>query len=276
VGVVNPDVLIAGVAKCGTTTLYEWLGAASDVFFPRQKEPNFFCDDAVFRRGAGWYRELFADARSGQLTGDASVQCMVPDRSERAAARLAEMVPDVRIVVSVRHPVDRVRSHYRHEVQRGRERRALVDALRAAAAPYIAQSCYFRCLAPYLERFPHEQLCVVRMEDLTSDDAPAWPVVLRHLALPESEPPRTAHNVTASKPGYTPVMRWVFEHGLAPLAQRLPASIRRRARPILLRDDDDYRDQLALADDDIPSELLAPIDADRQQLAASLGISWPD
>ena len=37
-----PNFLIAGAAKCGTTSLYHYLGQHPDVFLSTPKEPNFF------------------------------------------------------------------------------------------------------------------------------------------------------------------------------------------------------------------------------------------
>ena len=83
------------------------------------KEPVFFSDETAWNRGTDWYRSLFAESAPGSLTGEASVEYTDPAVADTAAARIAATIPDARLVCLLRDPIDRLRSHYRHEVQRG-------------------------------------------------------------------------------------------------------------------------------------------------------------
>jgi hypothetical protein len=273
-----PDFLIPGVQKAGSTTLYRWLSERPDVHMP-VKEPNFFCDDDVHRRGLDWYRSLFHDASPGQTIGEASVECLAPGRGELAASRIATEIPHAKLVVVLREPIERMRSHYRHEVQKGREARTLLEALQDPACRYREQSCYYRCLEPYLERFPREQLCLVRSEDLIRPGSGASERVLAHLGLSAAPPPSAAANVTAEKAPTRPMIRWLWDRGwaarLEPVAQRLPRGLRRVARPLMVRGADDYAKRLAHSAVDVPTELLDAIATDRARLHRHLGISWP-
>ena len=76
-----------------------------------------------WERGFEQYAELFVNAGPDELTGEASVAYTDPGGAGLAAARMHESIPDARLIYLVRHPVERARSHYRHEVQRGRETR---------------------------------------------------------------------------------------------------------------------------------------------------------
>lgn len=113
-----PDVIIPGVQKCGSSSMYRWLASHPDVCFPKRKEPNYFTDERVHRRGLSWYSALFEGAEPGQLVGEASTAYLYPKLAAKAASRIAALVPDVRLVVVLREPVARLRSHYRHEVRR--------------------------------------------------------------------------------------------------------------------------------------------------------------
>jgi hypothetical protein len=271
-----PDFIIPGVAKCGSTTLYRWLTTHERIYLPATKEPNFFSDDGRYRRGVDWYTSLFAAAPAGSVAGEASVGYMAPEVAPVAAARIAAALPDVRLVVLLREPVARLRSHYRHEVQRGRERRPLSEAVRDEAAPYVAQSCYFSCLAPFLDRFEREQFCIVTLEDLTAAGGTAWPSVLRHLGVDAVPRPGGAFNVTAEKPAYSPIMRWAFDHGLTPLAKRVPAPVRRRLRSRFVARDAEYEARLAASEAPLPAVALEAISRDAAPLRQMLGIAWTD
>src|SRR5215470_750369 len=120
-----PDFLIIGAQKAGTTSLYAYLTAHRDVRPAGRKEVHYF--DLGFTAGAelgeGWYRSMFPlrarlaldGRRTGRpvRTGEASPYYLFhPAAPQRAAA----LVPEARLLVLVRDPVERAWSHYRHEV----------------------------------------------------------------------------------------------------------------------------------------------------------------
>lgn len=266
-----PDFIIVGAMKSGTTTLYRWLGEQPEIVLPQDKEPDFFSADRAWGRGLDWYGRLFADIPPTRLTGEASVSYTDPAVAERAARRMAATVPGVRLIYLVRNPLERLRSHYRHEVQRGRESRPFLEAVGATGNPYVARSCYFTCLAPYLEAFPEDRILVVRLEDLSADPSSGWTSVLAHLDLPARSPPATVHNVTADKPRYTRLMLALWESGLLDPLTRLPGPLRRLGKRLLLRRDPTYLQHLAEADAPIPPQVAASVWEDVSRLEARLG-----
>lgn len=113
-----PDFFIVGHGKCGTTALYRMLIEHPQIHMP-VKEPRFFAPD---RRTRYWrpassrrkhpttldgYLSLFANARPGQLVGEASPTYL---RSSLAAANIAAVRPDARIVAILREPASLLRS----------------------------------------------------------------------------------------------------------------------------------------------------------------------
>ena len=65
-----PTFVIAGEAKCGTSSLAMWLGDHPEVFVARQKEVHYF--DREYHRGIGWYRYQFHEAGARKVIGDAT------------------------------------------------------------------------------------------------------------------------------------------------------------------------------------------------------------
>src|SRR5579872_6439243 len=133
-----PNFFIAGAPKAGTTSLYHYLSQHPQVYMSPLKEPNYFaaeirednCDPVVRRRLYGeqralrrfldgpmlgphfsgivseWedYLRLFANATTERAVGEASVGYL---RSPTAPSRIAEKIPEAKIIVMLRDPADR-------------------------------------------------------------------------------------------------------------------------------------------------------------------------
>lgn len=204
---VLPDFLIIGAQRAGTTTLYTYLRRHPDVIGPWRADPSvswgkelhFF--DENFWRGVDWYRKFFplemrrqAMRRLGRnlVTGEGTPYYMF---HPAVPARVAATVPDVRLIVLLRNPVERAYSHYQMMVRSGREKLSFEEAIEAepkrlagvedallAEQPvfneyghrthqhhrhraYVSRGLYADQLERWLELFPREQLLVVRSED---------------------------------------------------------------------------------------------------------------
>jgi hypothetical protein len=199
-----PDFLVLGAQKAGTTALYAYLRRHPQIAGPSWKEVSFF--DRHWARGESWYRGNFPNvARTrGKLVGEASPSYVF---HPLAPQRVKQLVPDARLVVLVRNPVDRALSHYAHEVALGRERLSFEDALDAEGErlrgeeermtvnpryfsrewwshTYKARGRYAEQLERWLALFPPEQLLVLPSDDLGGDPAAAHARVLEFLGAP--------------------------------------------------------------------------------------------
>jgi sulfotransferase family protein len=102
------------------------------------------------------------------VRGEASTSYTKFPRYQGVSARMAKVVPDVRLIYVLRDPVERMRSHYQHRVAVGAETRAPEVALLEDPI-YLDYSKYARQLDQYLEYFDREQLLVVTSEELRDD-----------------------------------------------------------------------------------------------------------
>lgn len=273
-----PDFLIIGTMKSGTSALFEWLVARDDVHRPVQKEPNFFSHDRVWAKGTRRYEGVFAGSTRDQLVGEASVSYMDPAYAGTAARRASEVLDEPRLVCVLRDPVERLRSHYRHEVQRGRERRSLLEALADPANPYVRRSRYARALEPWIDAFGLQALCAVRFEDLTGPHEDAWQRILRHLGLPLAERPTDSHNVTASKGQFTGLMRLLWKAGLTHAPAFLPPAARRIGRRALIREGTGYHQRLEESRRSVPADVVDHLADDAAALPGLLAdpsLRWP-
>lgn len=243
---------------------------------PAVKEPDFFVRAERWRRGLGWYAGLFDDAPPELLTGEASASYTNPKLCRLAAGRISATLPDVRLIYLLRSPIERLRSHYRHELQRGRERRPFGDALRDPLNPYVPRSLYFNCLEPYIELFSRDQICVVRFEDLIDEKAAGWSQVLRHLGVPDRSPPRTALNVTVQKAQYRRTLLWLWERRLVGPVARLPGPVRRVGKRLLTSRNTQYENRLEESRQSVPTDVEERIwqDVGRLERWLEAGTLW--
>lgn len=169
-----PNFLVIGAQKAGTTSLYRYLRDHPQVFMPKLKEPDFFVAERTWDRGVEWYEALFADANGAPAVGEASTTYTMFPMYAGVPARIAKVLPDVRLIYLLRHPIERMRSDYLHYANpprrakfRGRERRPVERAL-LEEPRYLDGSRYAMQIERYLEHFPKERLLVITSEELRS------------------------------------------------------------------------------------------------------------
>jgi hypothetical protein len=203
-----PDFFIVGHPKCGTTALYEMLRRHEQIHMP-VKEPWYFAADQVLSPTEGMprtlqeYRSLFDRARPGQRIGEATPSYL---RSRTAAARIAELRPDARIVAILREPAAFLRSFHLQSVQAGIEtekhlRKALAleqrrregreippGCIRPEALLYSEHVRYTEQLQRYHAAFAPEQVLVLIYDDFRVDNEATVRKVLRFLDVEDTLP----------------------------------------------------------------------------------------
>jgi len=147
-----PDFVVIGAMKAATSTLHEQLAAQPGVFMSTPKEPNFFSDDEQYARGLGWYRSLFAEAPAGALKGESSTHYTKRPTYPLACDRLRRHLPGAKLIYVMRHPIDRLVSHYIHEWTQAVISEPLDRAL-DRHPELISHGLYAMQLEPYLRAF---------------------------------------------------------------------------------------------------------------------------
>ena len=116
-----PNFLIIGAQKAGTTWLAKKLCQHPDVFMPSQ-EIHFFNLKSNFRKGIDRYENHFANARNRAVIGEKTpnylwiVEKNSGNHLPNIHRNIHKHIPDAKLVVIVRNPVDRLISavnHYR-------------------------------------------------------------------------------------------------------------------------------------------------------------------
>jgi hypothetical protein len=237
-----PDFFIAGVPKAGTTALHSALARHPALFMSAVKEPKFFLTDGpppaeggpgdaktyrehVWRRAD--YEALFADAPAGVLRGE-STPFYLYDRD--AQRRIKALVPDAKLIVVIRDPVERAHSNWTHLWSAGLDpegdflkacalEQARADAGWAEFWRYTGLGKYGEQLRDLYTRFDREHVLVFRYRDMVAHPARVLDRVCEFLGVPTgvlTGLPR--ENVTAHP---TPGAR----HAVVSLARRASAAL---------------------------------------------------
>jgi len=159
---VLPSFLVVGPPRTGTTWLHELLTPYANLPGPT-KETRFF--DLHFDRGCRWYMDHFPNTGDGRLTGEvAPTYFASPD----APDRIAHVLPQVKVVIIFRHPVQRLVSLYRLKRAYGRLSGSLEEALERDPE-LVTSSLYATHLRKWQSNFPSGQLSINFYEDLKRD-----------------------------------------------------------------------------------------------------------
>jgi hypothetical protein len=194
-----PNFLCVGTMKGGTTTLHDLLKQHDEILLPTaKKELRFFDVDDNYRKGLQWYEGFFEGYRGQRAVGE-----IAPTYAyhEDVPARIAkDLGRDVKLIFSLRHPVDRAYSHYIMNCMNESETKDFTKAialepqrLRSAFLErlqfgYLDQGFYSVQIKRFLEFFPRENMLFLTFEDdLIDNRGDALKKVYAHLSVREAE-----------------------------------------------------------------------------------------
>lgn len=195
-----PAFIIAGVQKGGTTALANFLNHHPQITGPYRKEICYY--DQSHRRNLTYYQRFFPIAKKGKISYDATPSYFgaagVPER-------ISKDMPNVKLILSVRSPLERLLSHYRMSVKMEWEHLSLPEALeaephrleliRAMHMPmqemwtsryaYAHYSRYATHLTHWLQYFPREQFLFLDHSETTESPELSYKRIFRFLELDE-------------------------------------------------------------------------------------------
>ncbi len=248
----TPSFLICGAQRCGTTSMYQALRTHPNVLRPvLHKGVHYF--DTNYPRGLNWYRAHFPLTFTAQRARKRTGSDVVTFESSPyylfhplAAQRIASDLPDARIIVLLRDPVERAYSAFTHEKARGFETESFERALelepsrlageeqKIIADPtynshahqhnaYVTRGHYIDQIERLHATIGAEKVHVVDAEDFFTDPLPVWTEVVDFLGLPSATPPPfEKHNARPRAP-MADSLRTSLEDGYVASDERLAA-----------------------------------------------------
>ena len=203
----DPDFLIIGAQKSGTTSLYYDLAAHPNLK-PNvgPKEVSFFT--TYYRHGINYYRSYFPLKKENRFYFQSSPYYLF---HPLAASRVHYHFPNMKLIAILRHPVHRAFSHYNHQKLAGREPLSFEDALAAEGErlageeerlrtypdsksgshrnfSYVTRGIYIHQIDRWLHYFDVSQLLVLSSEEYFSQPENTLLKIYEFLGVPSCLP----------------------------------------------------------------------------------------
>jgi len=197
---------------------------------PEIKEVNYFFNDALFSEGPARYAEFFKAAPKEAVCGEASPGYIC---HPRAPLRIHRQLPDVKLILTVRDPVERAYSQYwdnRRQLQEPRSFDALLEEpLHQTFTPerrnYFSRGLYSVYLERYLALFPRSQILVVQFDELKSDPNAVYRKCFEFIGVDPSFSSDEQRQIANFRSVFSnPLYRFFFNRPA--LATRLPSVLR--------------------------------------------------
>ena len=173
-----PDFLIIGAQKCGTTWLAAMLRQHPEVYMPDQ-EVHFFDKAGNYKKGMDWYISHFKGAEDGRRVGEKTPDYFWADgrggegHMPDVHRHIHRHLPDVKLIVTLKNPVDRAVSAVKHLIRTGRVSPLYrMDDLLAGEKSALLEGFgvfevgrFFTLLTAYLKLFRRDQILVLFFEE---------------------------------------------------------------------------------------------------------------
>ena len=193
----KPDFIIIGAMKSATSAIYEYLMTHPLVAKRMPKELHFFTLN--YDKGFDWYSQQFKPKQhhlstTKLLIGEASPSYFP---SDIAPNRIAQLLPEVKLILSLRNPSDRAISHYYHQFNRVKDETRFIEEVFSVQEiaslqerPYTKTSSYIQLgkYLPQIQRwlnvFPREQILILNYHDLEINPQAFINCIFNFLGLP--------------------------------------------------------------------------------------------
>ena len=191
----EPDFIGIGMRKCGTTWLAKMLAVHPEIGFSKEKEISFFNNvwtladkphkSKLEKEGIGSYEKYF---NKGKVIGEWSVTYA---SDPNVAKRIKQYFPNVKILVSLRNPVEKALSFYNFEkyATLSENSKTFEEAIKKRP-DYIDGSIYYPQLKRYFDLFPRKNIKVILMDDIEKDSRTVIKGLYRFLGVDGSFVPK--------------------------------------------------------------------------------------
>jgi hypothetical protein len=202
-----PNFLVIGAPKAGTGSLHDYLRQHPEIFVPNKKDPRWFCFEGQANRhrfpvrSLAEYEALFAGVTGEKAIGESTALYFW---SKVAPQNIKDTIPDARLIVSLREPVQRAFSIYHMNLRTEGQNEGL-SFLQALKVDPILQRTYHEALSAYLERFDRSRMKVILFEELSKDTLRTVQSLFAFLGVD----PGFVPDLKISNPGGVPKSKWL-------------------------------------------------------------------
>ena len=200
---VLPDFIISGTVRSGTTSLYYNICEHPSVLPASYDEIGFF--DSNYHLGINWYRSMFpTEKEMKQVKKETNFAITGEDTpfyfwKKEAAERIFQDIPNSKIIIIFRNPVDRAYSNYNLGIRKKTESLSFEDAIdeemnflkthsfRDAVdrrRSYLSKGLYENQIKIWLDNFPREQIHILCTEDMKKNPKESLLKIFQFLGIP--------------------------------------------------------------------------------------------
>jgi hypothetical protein len=208
---VLPDFIIIGAMKSGTTSLYYNICQHQNVFEAAYDEIGFFDDN--YELGLNWYRSMFPTIFQKYISKLKHQKFLTGEDTpfyfwkEDAVNRINKILPNVKLIIILRNPIDRAYSNYTDRINQGKELSSfeeviereinlikkngeknsksnqIIDIIKEPA--YLAKGIYVNQLELWIEKFPLNQFHILSTEEMAKNPDETLQKVFEFLEIPK-------------------------------------------------------------------------------------------
>lgn len=305
-----PTFLVVGAVKAGTTSLHEYLNQHSEIFMSPVKETNFFSDaDMLFDKFnvdykqdidhnldkyldgpmdkkihiahvRTWqqYQKLFRDVKDQKAIGEISNSYLY---CPNTASAIHAQLPDVKIVMILRNPIDRLFSQYLMNLKLGKIiTKDLLQEIQndqnkkdkgwGVSHLYLEVGKYYSQVKKYFDMFSRNQVHVILYDDYKRDPAAVMQKLFAFIGVDAgfSLDMSLKYN-EAGVPRFGKLNYWLTQTGIYGLSKKLfPDSLKSRIKSLIYT-----KDNIPVISADEKKWLINYYTEDVEKLEKLLGVS---
>ena len=198
---VLPDLIVIGVMRSGTTSLYHYLGQHPCILKSAYDELGYFDDN--YDLGEYWYRSLFPSVFQKRKLEKNNGKFMTYDvtpfyiYNKKIPKRIHETLPNSKIIVILRNPIDRAYSNFlgtqekKFEDVIANEKRNIGNIDRTNEEEYykfvhnslLARGFYAEQLEKWYKIFPKDHILIIKSEEFARDTKKIMNEIFQFLEL---------------------------------------------------------------------------------------------
>jgi len=232
---VLPNFFLCGAPKAGTTSVYHYLDEHPNVFMSDPKETWFFKSGNV--GNLEHYSRTYFEGYDGErAVGEGTTAYM---GHPEVPARIAQHIPDAKLIFLLRNPVERVYSQYWFRLQRGKFRptTSFSEAIReqndnALGVGLIELGRYYRHLTHYEQHFDRSQMLVLLFRDLRENSKALMHDLYSFIGVDPSFTPGEMDKYNSTRyPKSMPAYR-AIDAVWQPIRKAIPDALIRATKPL--------------------------------------------
>lgn len=244
----RPDFIVMGGTRSGSTTLHFMLNQHPQIVMSKKQEPQYFNRDRRFRENLAGYTDHFALAPMRAMAGETTPMYMHKgygydrdgvlrtDVEEDAVRRIARILPDAKLILTLRDPMKRMISEYQKNRNQGKFEATLEQLLQdeeqgRPGFGYVFSNRYDIHLEHIFAHFPREHVLVTIFEEWTTGLPDSMTPFFEFLGVRSDVPLRPPDRREANSAEKYHSGKPLLQPGDAELGEERIANLRLRFQP---------------------------------------------